>query len=97
MTEYTKFIERRKRVEAFQFLNAEQALAVANAFNSNDFELWTNGSKCQLDVTVQNGDGSTYKQRVNRGDYIVRDDWWDRSLPRVVSPQEFRDMWEKDG
>ena len=95
MTGYTKYIERRKRVSAFQFLNTDQAPAVANEFFSSDFELWSNGTEHHLDVTIKNKDGSTYEQRVNRGDYIVHEGTW-KGLPTVVPYREFREAWEEE-
>lgn len=89
MTEYTKFIERRKRMQAFQFRSPGQAGEVAFEFNSDSYELRFNDGAFHLDIITPDG-----TQRVNKGDFVVRDGWLGK--PQIIARDEFIQAWERE-
>lgn len=95
MVDFKKYIERRQRVEAFQFVDPIQAVDIARTFRSTSINLEvTDEFDWHVDIAVQDGP-TTYTQRVNRGDWITREPW-SVEFPRVIPAKEFPIAWEEE-
>lgn len=94
MHEFTKYIERRQRVEAFQFTEVGQASFVADLLGADRYVLNHDGYDFHIIAQARLTEGQTAEVRVNRGDFLVREGWG--HAVDVVRPQEFRKAWEEN-
>ena len=95
MSEFFDYVERRKRVRAFQVGYPSQAGAVAQALGTDDWKLHVAGwdFKIELNVPLGLSDGEPVPTMmtvmVNPGDYVTAD-------REVIGAEEFEQAWERE-
>lgn len=91
MAEFKRFVEARKRMEAFQVLELADVTSVVRVLQATDFTLYGEGDDFRIEVALER-EGSTVIQTVRRGDFIVRHHW---ALPAEVwVSKQFHEHWE---
>lgn len=93
MTEFKKYIERRDRVEAVHFIDPSQGAEVCNLLYGDGYTLQSKGADFSLTVANARAVEAGTDVQVNRGDFLVRDNWGTLS---VVPMKEFSQQWEHD-
>lgn len=93
MIEFKPYVERRQRVEAFQFIEASQAERVAYYLGAHDYTLHSDddGWNFWVEAAAFTGD-QMLLVRVGRGDWLVRKG---RRVD-VVPHAEFYRAWEEE-
>lgn len=98
MSEFKRYIERPKRVKAFQFLNLADAAKVADMLGADDFTAHASRNDFHLDAVIRRPN-NTNTVRVRRGDFLVREGL--TGFPYegpvdIIAPADFYPSWEEE-